>query len=419
MQIFTLCLPKRFLGLTTALVLLSGSSLRLDAADEAATAAARASLERIQAVRKDRPKDGVLIYYEAMVHSSLGERDAAFELLRSLRGRRLGLIPVRDTGFDSIWDDAQFQMIRKELIEDEPQTPDAPVAFRLSDAKLIPEGIAFDPKGKRFFIGSTAARKIIVANANGAEVRDFSGPDDKLDCVLGLAVDVAHDHLYAVSSNGFLEEAKKERRNAVFRYELTSGRLLDRFDAPEAMQLNDLVVAADATIYATDSMSGTLFRKKPDEKTLTRFGEKGALRGANGIALGDGRELYVAISTGIASVNTETGEPTRLPQPDDVVTAGCDGLYWQKGDLLGIQNVTIPGRVIRIRLAEHGSRIAGVSVLQSSRHPAFAEPTTGAIADGALHVIANSYVGHLQPDGSIKDADKLKGTAIVAVPLKR
>ena len=33
-------------------------------------------------------------------------------------------------------------------------------------------------------------------------------------------------------------------------------------------------------------MSGTLFRKKPEEKALlTRFGEKGALRGANGIAV--------------------------------------------------------------------------------------------------------------------------------------
>jgi hypothetical protein len=32
-------------------------------------------------------------------------------------------------------------------------------------------------------------------------------------------------------------------------------------------------------------------------------------------------------------------------------------------------------------------------------------------------VIGNSYVGHYQPDGSIKDAVELKGTAIVAVPL--
>ena len=108
---------------------------------------------------------------------------------------------------------------------------------------------------------------------------------------------------------------------------------------------------------------------------------------------------------------------TRLPQPDTVVTGGIDGLYWHDGDLFGIQNSTNPGRVVRIALAEKGTRVAGLTVLQSYQHPEFDEPTTGAIANGALNVIGNSYVGHYQPDGTIKDAAELKGTAIVAVPL--
>jgi hypothetical protein len=101
-----------------------------------------------------------------------------------------------------------------------------------------------------------------------------------------------------------------------------------------------------------------------------------------------------------------------------VVTGGIDGLYWHDGDLIGIQNSTNPGRVIRIALTDEGMRIAGVTVLQSHHHPEFDEPTTGAIANGALHVIANSYVGHYQPDGTIKDTADLKRTAIVAVPLQ-
>lgn len=360
----------------------------------------------------------MLLFYEAIVRVSLGERDAAFALLRSLKGRKLGLIPVRDSGFDAVWDDPQFQTIRKELADYEPKTPAAPVAFRLNDPKLIPEGIAYDASGRRFFIGSTQ-RKIIVTDGKG-DVRDFSSPDDKLDVVLGLAIDDKRRRLNAVSSNGFIDEAKTERRNAVFSYDLKDGRLIERFAAPDAMQLNDLALAPDGTLYATDSMSGTLFRKKPDEKTLTRFGEAGALRGANGIALsGDGMMLYVTLSTGIARVDVTTGEPTRLPQPDSVATGGIDGLYWHDGDLFGVQNVTNPGRVIRIALAEKGTRIAGVTLLQSHHHPDFDEPTTGAIANGALHVIANSYVGHYQPDGSIKDPDELKGTAVIAVPLQR
>lgn len=403
----------RLIRLTIVCALLGYALAPADAAT-----AARASLARIESLRKERPGDGVLIFYQAMVQIDLGERAAAFELLRSLKGRKLGLIPVRDVGFDAVWDDPEFQALRKTLADEEPRTPPAPVAFRLKDPKLIPEGIAFDTKGERFFIGSVAQRKITVTDAKG-QARDFSGGSGKLDTVLGLAVDADRGHLYGVSTNGFEESAKTERRNAVVRYDLKDGRLLDRFSAPEAMQLNDLAVTPEGTIYVTDSMSGTLFRRRPDEKTLTRFGETGTLRGANGIALGGAGTLYVTLSTGIARVDTATGEPARLPQPDTVVTGGIDGLYWHEGDLLGIQNTTNPGRVIRVALTDKGNRIAGLTVLQSHHHPDFDESTTGAIANGALHVIANSYVGHYQPDGTIKNAAELKGTVILAVPLRR
>ena len=376
----------------------------------------RAQLERIQKLLKERPGDGVLVFSEAITRIELGDRDAAFALLRSLQGRKLGLVPVRDAGFEAVWDNAEFQKIREKLANEEPRTPDAPVAFRLGDSKLIPEGIAYDAKQERFFIGSVAQKKIVSANRKG-EVKNFSGPEDNLDCVLGLFVDAAHEQLYAVSTNGFLDEAQKQRRNAVVRYDVKSGRLVNRYDAPDASQLNDLTVAADGTIYATDSASGTLFRKRPAEKILTPFGAKSALPGANGIALGADGSLYVAISTGIAKIDLSSGMRTLLPQPDTVVTGGCDGLYWYNGDLVGIQNVTNPGRVIRIALADQGTRISGVTTLQSHHHPEFSEPTTGAIAGDVLYVLANSYVGHFQPDGSLKNPEQLKPTAIVAVPL--
>ena len=390
---------------------------RTQAQDEAATAARRASLERIQALRRERPGDGLLVYYLALTHVALGEREPAFELLRSLKGRKLGLIPVRDMGWDAVWDDPTFQTIRKELADDEPETPAAPVAFRLKDRKLIPEGIAYDPKSKRFFLGSSQ-RKIVATDPKG-EARDFSGPDDKLEFVLGLAVDAERGHLYAVSTNGFLDAAKTERRNEVVRYDLKKGRLLDRFTAADAMQLNDLAVAADGTLYATDSMDGSLFRKKPDEKALTTLGTKGGLRGVNGVALAADGALYVAISTGIARVDVSTGKPTRLPQPDDVATGGIDGLYWHDGALFAVQNVTNPGRVLRIDLADDGNRIAGLTVLQSHHHPEFDQPTTGVIANDALYVIANSHVGQHQPDGTIKDPEALREPTIIAVPLQR
>jgi len=402
--------------LLLACVVTMANCCSADAADDP-KAVTRAQLERIQSLRKERLGDGVLMFYEAITRIELGEREAAFALLRSLQGRKLGLVPVRDAGFETVWGDPEFQKIREKLAHEESRTPDALVAFRLGDSKLIPEGIAYDPKQDRFLIGSVARKKIVSANRKG-EVKDFSGPGDNLDCVLGLFVDAAHEELYAVSTNGFLDEAQKHRRNAIVRYDLRNGLSVNRYDAPAAGQLNDLTIAADGTIYATDSANGTLFRKTPAEKTVTPFGAKGALPGANGITLAPDGKLYVAISTGIARIDLSTGAPTRLSQPDTDVTGGCDGLYWHGGDLVGIQNVTNPGRVIRIVLAEQGTRISGITVLQSHHHPEFTEPTTGAIAADELCVVANSYVGHFQPNGSIKDPGQLKPTAIIAVPLK-
>ena len=83
-----------------------------------------------------------------------------------------------------------------------------------------------------------------------------------------------------------------------------------------------------------------------------RLVRKALLPGANGITLAPDGTLYVTLSTGIARVDLASGQPTRLPQPDSVVTGGIDGLYRHDGDLLGIQNTPNPGRAIRIALAE-------------------------------------------------------------------
>jgi len=384
----------------------------------AAEVAARAGLERIRALRVQRPGDGLLAYYQAIAHVALGERDAGLAELRSLLGRHLGIVPAPGTGLDALWGDAEFQAVRERLAAEEPRTADAPVSFRLADPRLVPEGIAWDAARKRFLVGSIAQRKIVAVDRRG-KTRDFTRPEDKLDTVLGLAVDGRRRLLYAVSTNGFEDSARDDRRNAILIYDLGRGRRIARHDVAEALQLNDVAVAADGTLYVTDSAAGSIWRMRPGEKKPALFGAAGAARGANGIAVAPDGTVYVTLSTGIGRVDPKDGSLVRLAQPDSVVSGGIDGLYWHEGDLVGVQNSTNPGRVIRLRLGDRGRRIDGLVVLQSHHHPAFVEPTTGAIADGAIHVLANTYVGAYQPDGSLRDAAKLKPTIVLAVPLRR
>ena len=134
-------------GLVLACVVATANFCSADPTDDSKSVT-RTRLERIQSLRKDRPNDGVLMFYEAITRIDLDDRDAAYALLRRLQGRKLGLVPVRDAGFEAVWDDPEFQKIREKLVQEESRTPDAPVAFHLGESKLIPEGIAVRSKAR-------------------------------------------------------------------------------------------------------------------------------------------------------------------------------------------------------------------------------------------------------------------------------
>lgn len=380
-----------------------------------------AQLARIRSLQQQRPGDGLLVHYEAMTQARGGDRAGAVITLRRLLGRGLGLVPMADMGFDTLETEPGFLELRDQLLAQTPRTADARVVLRLpaGASRLIPEGIALDAKRGRYYLGSIAQRRVLAVDLRG-RLRPLSTAADGLDAVLGLAVDAARDRLCVVSTNGFEDSARQQRRNAVLCWSLASGRRVLRVAVPEALQLNDLAFAPDGRLFVTDSMAGSLWTLGLDGKPQ-RVGADGAFRGANGIALSpDGRAAYVAVNTGILRASLPDGAAVRLPQPDDVVSGGIDGLYWADGALVGVQNAVNPGRVLRLELADEGTRIAAATVLQSHHHPQFALPTTGVVVGGDLHVLANSHVSHWLPAGRI-DASRSpppRPAVIVAVPLR-
>jgi len=379
--------------------------------------ALRAQLKRIAELREERAGDGLLVFYQAMTEAQLGQREAALTDLKSLLGRKLGLVPAEGEGFDSLWKDAEFQRLRDQLSADEAVTsPPAKVLARLKDKFLLPEGIAHDAATGRYFIGSIHQRKIVVVEPFG-RVRDWSRKGVGLDAILGLFVDAPRRLLWAVSTNGFETESEHTRRNAVLAFDLANGRLRHRIELPQAAQLNDLAVAADGTVFVTDTLGSAVWRLAPQAKLAQKLGEGKMLRGANGIAISSQGKLYVATSTGIALLDAASGAARRMQQPDEVVSGGIDGLYYHGGELIGIQNGPNPGRVIALKLSPDGARIQSMRVLQSHHHPAFNEPTTGTIVGENLVLIANSHIASRQPDGRIERAEKLRPTVLLQVPL--
>ncbi|CAG1002286.1 hypothetical protein BURK2_03130 [Burkholderiales bacterium] len=403
----------RYVGLAALAALICGSTW----AQPAEEAALRAQLARIETLRGERPKDDLLVFYRAMTQTQLGAREAALADLRSLVGRHRGLIPAPGAGFERLWEDEAFQSLRAQLSAEEPKTqPDAAVLARLTGKSLVPEGIAYDPKTRRLFVGSIHRRKIVTLDARGRQ-EDWSRAEDRLDGILGLCVDVPRRLLWAVSTNGSDDEAEKARRNALIAWDIKTRRVVHRVELPQAQHLNDLTIAVDGTVYASDSFGSTIWVLSPGAANAVALGKPGELRGANGLALGPKGELYVAISTGIARVEIASGAWQRLAQPDEWVTGGIDGLYYHRGALIGVQNGPNPGRVLRLELSADGRSMTALDVLQSHHHPEFDEPTTGAIVGEHLIVIANSHIARRRPDGSIAGADRLRAPVLIKVPL--
>lgn len=188
------------------------------------------------------------------------------------------------------------------------------------------------------------------------------------------------------------------------------------------MQLNDLAIGPHGTVFVTDSGLGSVWLVESGSHSAPRLlvGEA-ALPGANGVAWDAARGvLFVAHSTGLARIAMP--EATLLPRvsilPRQTVGA-IDGLHLDRGDLIGIQNITNPGRVIRMRLDPSGERIVEVETLLSHHHAAIDEPTTGAVTGTTLRVLATTQLSRLGADGRVRDESSLKRAAIVDVPLRR
>jgi sugar lactone lactonase YvrE len=358
----------------------------------------------------------VLSFFVAWMRARRGNRDGAFDALERTLQDGEGFLPS-PREFEGLANDRRFGPLRARFEQRLTRKTDGRVAFTLQDRRLLPEGIAYDPMSRRFYVGSITKRAIYRIERDGSLAR-FSRAEAKLDHVLGLAVDVARRTLYAVSTSALTDAGRASPRNAVVAFDLASGRWQRTFLVPAARQLNDVAVAPDGTLLVTDTAGGGVWLIDPATsivKTLVPFD---AAPGANGIAVHPlGRYAYVAASRRPLRIELSSGalEPLRLPARENA--AAIDGLYWHDGALIGIQNVTTPARVVRLVLGADGLSVTSVETLQSHHQRAFDEPTTAALGYDGLYVLARTYVSRFNAKGRIERPESLALPLVLRIPL--
>ena len=372
----------------------------------------------IETVRQQYPDNPCVLYQAAVMLAKAGRTEQALATLREMADKHAGVDPrVRD-GFQSLAANLEFLRLKREIRHENAPVLNARPAFRIAEADLLAEGIAWSEKRRRFYLGSVK-RKIIEVDASG-HARDFVGPaDNGLGAVIGLRVDDPRGELWAVSEQ---LSPHSGLVRGVFRYRLSDGKFLAKYPVreKEADLVNDLAVAPDGALYATATDSGSLLRILPGNSVAEIFLPPHSLPDPNGITITpDGRFLFVAGWYAITRIDLKTKE-TLLLKSSPQIAAGCfDGLYEYSGDLIGIQNcVHDTGRILRLHLNTNRDTILSVQVLESY-NPLFEGITTGAIAGNHFYFMANTQFHKMGPGDSIPPGQKFNPIRVLRLDLDR
>jgi hypothetical protein len=369
-------------------------------------------IHAIEGLPQQFPEHGAALFFLARLYARLGELPKALALLKECAALDEGFDPGAARGLQVLQDDAEFQKLVEQARRRYPPVHHAHVAFTVPDKDLFPEGLAVDAEKRLFYMGSMHRKKIVKITTSG-EVSDFVREGlYGLNPVGGIRIDPRNHDVWAASDPG-------QTRASELLHFAAQGKLLERYPAPGAgsRDLNDLVLRGDRDLYTTDSFADLVYRfdRKLRQFTSLRFPRP--IFVPNGITVsGDDNLLYVADMLGVIMVDLRTGAAQDVVPDAHDTLAGIDGLYWYKGDLIGVQYGTAAYRVMRWRLAKDGPTVTASEVLERGTE-LVNDPTTGAIFQGHFYFMANTGVSNLEND-KIVDVRKLEPLHIAVVALK-
>jgi sugar lactone lactonase YvrE len=380
-------------------------------------------LENIKHAQVLRPDHPTIMYNLAGAYALNGKNSEAVEWLKRVASMGLIYPAAEDEDFATIKDTEEFKSIIRQFEANESPVTHSVKAFMLDEKGLITEGLAYDPVTGTFFVSSVHKRKIVSINKLG-EVRDFSSEQDGLWSVLGMKVDAKRRHLWVCTAAlpqmvNFADGDKNH--TGVFKYDLTSGKLLKKYllpDTNEAHTFGDLAIHPSGDVYVTDSVTPAIYliARKRDELEL--FAGPEPFASPQGLDFStDGKKLFVAdYGRGIFVFDVKSRKPIKMEQPANVSSLGIDGLYFHKGGLIAVQNGVNPTRVVRLILNKTMNRIEALEVIEAN-NASFDEPTLGVIVKGFFYFIANSQWESVSEKGQLAPMEKLSKPLVLKAPL--
>jgi sugar lactone lactonase YvrE len=370
----------------------------------------RAQIVRVEHMLPSIPDRGAALYFFATTRQHLGEASEAMKLLRECLAMGEGFDPIGSPAFGQLQGSKHFDDLVRQVHRAFPVVRGAKVAFLTPEKDLIPEGLAYDPLRKVFYLSSLHKRKIVKISMAG-EVSDFvPAGRDNLMPVLGIRFDPSDGTIWAASWS------ETSNTSELLHFE-GSGQLLGRY-APNGTPhgFNDLAITHNGELFVTDTVGNQVYRFDRAAHAFVSLSVFRSLSEPNGIALdAANRLLFVADDFGVIRVELSGGASREVDRGPGNTLAGIDGLYWHSGRLIAVQNGIGSPRIVSFRLSDDGAKVKKVTVLENRTHLTML-PTTGAINGGKFYFIANSQIDNMHGD-DVADASKLEPVQIGVLEL--
>jgi hypothetical protein len=380
-------------------------------------------LENIRTAAEMRPNHPRLMYNLAAAYALTGHQAEALQWLSRMAEMGLVFSAEKDSNFDSIKSSAKFQTILKSVERNRAPVINGAPAFTLHEKGFIPEGIAYDPVTKTFFLGSVYKRKIVSIDQKG-EAGDFATEVDGLWSVMGMKVDAARRLLWVASAaHPQMSDYKAEDNgtSGIFKFDLRTGKLIKKYLLPNQAKprwLGDLTLNSRGDVFTSDSLTPAIYTIRHGKDELELFLENEAFVSPQGLAFTpDEKQLFMAdYAKGIFLIDLETKRVVNLSPSRNLTLLGIDGLYSYQGSLVGVQNGINPHRFVRLFPSRDLKRIERLETIEAN-DPAFDEPTLGVLVKDSFYLIANSQWGMIDQKGQLAPADKLKEPVVLKIKL--
>ena len=335
----------------------------------------RAEVARIEKLLSSAPDTATVTYQMARTWAAAKQWPETMQWLQKVVEFRAGLDPTRDSVFADLRGTREFDAILSAVRDATPPVSHSNPAFVVAEGDLAPENMAYDPRGKNFYLGSMRKGKVVRCTPTG-NCAQFAGG---LGTVLGLRV----------HGSGLWLLNNADTESALIHYDLASARVIRKYTiAGSGHNFNDLAITTAGDVFLTDTRAGAVWHLANGSTDLTRF--PGRFEFANGITLSpDESLLYVStFPDGITIVDLNTNTATPIARRAGLCLAAVDGLYSYDGTLIAIQNGFMTPRIARFNLSRNLRTIEGFEVLER-RNPLFEGVTTGVVAGDEFFYMAN------------------------------